>query len=51
MEEEIIVEQKNTTLKSLEKDMAIRLQEIDNKILELNKKIETIKKAMKNGRF
>lgn len=51
MEEEIIVEQKNTTLKSLEKDMAIRLQEIDNKILELNKKIETIKKAMKNRRF
>ena len=48
---EVIVEQKATTLKSLEKDVGIRLQKIDNKLLELDKKIETIKKAMKSRRI
>ena len=48
---DVVVEQKATTLKSLEKDVSIKLQEIDIKLLELDKKIETVKKSLKTRRM
>lgn len=52
MEENEIVETKtNTTLKSLEKDVTVRFEQVDNELLELKRQIETIKKAMKSRRI
>lgn len=48
MEENEVLEQKTTTLKSLEKEVNLKLADLNQKMVELDRQIETIKKAIKS---